>query len=352
MHINDHIWRMPSTYLRVFLQHANTEQLPLEPVLEGTELEAGKLLERDHPVSFGDTQMVLQNVTRMLGPGWHLGLGERLNLASHGPLGFAMVTAANFQAAVDVLLRFIGIRGPFLWLAGAREGGRFVIRFFEATPMDSVRNTLIELALLSVQVLLERPLGRQLNGARIAFAYPAPGYLQSLESAFHAELAFDRRGHSMSFPAALLNEACMMHDPAMHRYLLSRCEDEMQRLQGSLPAEVTVRQALMARPGILPGLREIAASQHVSPRTMIRRLKQGNTSYQAILEDVRKKLAVDYLLYSNLNISRISYRLGYQDPSNFGRAFRGWFGQSPGHYRRSKSGAPKTQAPISSGAKR
>ena len=25
---------------------------------------------------------------------------------------------------------------------------------------------------------------------------------------------------------------------------------------------------------------------------------------------------------------------GYQDPSNFGRAFRGWFGMSPGNYRK------------------
>jgi AraC-like DNA-binding protein len=212
--------------------------------------------------------------------------------------------------------------------------------------MGSERNALIELALLSAQVLLERPLGRPLSDTLFAFAYPPPPYRARLESAFHADLAFDASGHSISFPAELLSESCLMHDPAMHRYLLNRCEEEMQQMQGTLPVELTVRQALMARPGILPGLREIADSQHVSPRTMIRRLKKGNSSYQAILEDVRRKLAIDYLLHSDLSVSRISYRLGYQDPSNFGRAFRGWFGQSPGRYRRVKGGMAETRSPT------
>ena len=120
---------------------------------------------------------------------------------------------------------------------------------------------------------------------------------------------------------------------SMHRYLVQRCEEEMRSATGVLPAEIAVRRALLARPEVLPRLTEIAASQHVSPRTLIRRLNQGGTSYQAILEDVRKTLAVDYLLHSGMNVTHIAYRLGYKDPSNFGRAFRSWYGVSPGHYR-------------------
>ena len=84
----------------------------------------------------------------------------------------------------------------------------------------------------------------------------------------------------------------------------------------------------------MPGLAEIAASQHVSPRTLIRRLKSGNTSYQRILDDVRKTLSRDFLLNSAMSVSRISWRLGYQDPSNFSRAFRTWYGMSPQQYRK------------------
>jgi len=326
-------WRMPAAYLKVFLQHAASERLDVEQLLTGTGLTVDALMQSDQAVSFLETRQVLANVTRTLGAGWHLSLAQKLTIPSHGPLGFAVVTAPDLRASVDVLLRFFGIRGPFLWLAGAVESDQFVIRLYEIAEMGEERNALVELAVLAIQGLIERPLGRELLGARIAFAYPPPGYREELSSAFHAELEFKAKGHKLSFPAAWLDEPCALYDEAMHRYLLMRCEEDMRAASGILPAEIAIRQALLARPEKLPRLREIADAQNVSPRTLIRRLKRANTSYNAILEDVRKTLAMDYLLRSGMSISSIGYRLGYQDPSNFGRAFRTWFGMSPGRYR-------------------
>ena len=119
----------------------------------------------------------------------------------------------------------------------------------------------------------------------------------------------------------------------MHRYLLARCEEDMRAELGALPAEIAVRQALLASPQELPDLKAVAAAQNISTRTLIRRLKKGNTSYGKILEEVRKTLASDYLLHSDVNIASVAYRLGYKDPSNFGRAFRKWFAIPPGRYR-------------------
>jgi len=329
---------MPAAYLKVFLQHAASLSLPVEQLLTGTSLTADRLMQSDQAVSFLETRQVLANVTGILGAGWHLSLAQRLTTPSHGPMGFAVVTAHDLRASVDVLLRFFGIRGPYLWLAGAEENDQFVIRLYEITDMGEERNALVELAILAIQGLLERPLARELRGARITFAYPAPSYLEQMRSAFHPALEFNAKRHKLSFPAAWLDEPCALHDEAMHRYLLMRCEEDMKVVSGILPAEIATRQALLARPEKLPGLAEIAASQNVSPRTLIRRLKRANTSYNTILEDVRKTLAIDYLLRSDMSISNIGYRLGYQDPSNFGRAFRAWFGASPGGYRKENRG--------------
>ena len=326
-------WRVPVTYLKLFLQHAEDAGLPASRSLAGTGLQADRLLVSGQAVGFDDTRRVLSNVTRAFGSGWHLSLAHRLTIPHHGPLGFAVVTAPNLRAAVDVLLRYIGTRGAFVWLAGSREGDEFVIRLYESVEMGDERTALIEIVLLSIQSMLERPLGREIRGARIAFGYPAPGYREELARRFNADLEFDAGGHLLSFPAAWLDEPCMLHDAAMHRYLLSRCEEDLRAAEGILPAEIAVRQALLASPERLPSLGDIASSQHVSPRTLIRRLKRGGTSYRAILEEVRRILAVDYLLHSGMSVASIAFRLAYHDPSNFGRAFRSWFGISPGRYR-------------------
>ena len=325
--------QMPAAYIKVFLQYAASESLPLQALVAGTALDIEELFHGDVNVSLEETRQVMANMTRIMGPGWHLALSRRLTISSHGPLGFAVVTARNLRSAVDALLRFFGIRGPFLWLAGATEADRFVIRLYESTPLGEQTAELVELSMLAMQRLLERPLGRQIRSARITLAYAEPIYREQLVQAFHADLEFNAGGYMLSFPARWLDEPCALHDEAMHRYLLLRCEEDLRSVMGILPAEIAVRQALLARSENIPGLIDIAASQHISPRTLIRRLKQGKTSYSAILEDVRKTLAVDYLLHSNFNINGIAYRLGYKDPSNFGRAFRGWFGISPGRYR-------------------
>jgi len=341
MSLKDHNqhWRMPAAYLKVLLQTIASQHLQVGALLTGTGLEADQLMQSDQAVSFLETRRVVANVTRSLGPGWHLSLAQHLTISSHGPLGFAAVTAPDLRASVDVLLRFFGIRGPFLWLAGSVENDRFVIRLYETTDLGSERNVLVELAVLAIQNLLERPLGRELRGARITFAYPAPAYCDQLNAAFHPELEFNASRHKLSFPVEWLDQPCVLYDEAMHRYLLMRCEEDMRTFSGILPAEIAIRQALLARPEQLPSLGEIAAAQSVSPRTLIRRLKRVNTSYNTILEDVRKTLAVDYLLRSDMSANRIGYRLGYQDPSNFGRAFRSWFGTSPGRYRDVEGGS-------------
>jgi len=324
---------MPATYLKVFLQTAAGSGASLQPLLSGTALELEALRQSDNPVRFSDMRRVLANIDRGMPPGWHLDLGHLLTIAAHGALGFAVVTAPNLRTAVNVLLRYFSIRGPFLWTTGVVEGDQFVIRIFESLDMGAQRGILIELAMLSVQIMLERSAGRELPQARLALGYPAPGHRERLEQSFHADLSFDAAGHSLRFPNTWLDEHCVLYDEAMHRYLLSRCEEEMRLAPGSLTAEVAVRQALLSRPGVFPGLAEIAGELHISPRTLIRRLKRHGTSYQAILDEVRKTLASNYLLHSAMSVKQIAYRLGYQDASNFGRAFRGWYGVAPGRFR-------------------
>lgn len=327
-------WSMPAAYIKLFLQHANAQSLLIKPLLSGTGLEPDKMLQSDLPVTFQQTRTVLANANRIIGPGWHLALGNRLTVASHGPLGFAAVTAPSLQTSVDVVLRYIGIRAPFLWLTGSLEGEWFVIRLHLTTEMGKEGTALVELAVLALQNLIERPLGREIRGAHILFAHKAPVCQEQLATAFHAQVEFDAGEYSVHLPAAWLEEPCVMYDEAMHRYLLLRCEEDMRLALGILPAEVAVRQALLVTPGEFPSLSDIAAGQHISARTLIRRLKKERTSYQAILEDVRRTLTVNYLLHTDLTIAQIASLLGYQDPSNFGRAFRTWFETSPGDFRR------------------
>jgi AraC-like DNA-binding protein len=72
----------------------------------------------------------------------------------------------------------------------------------------------------------------------------------------------------------------------------------------------------------------------MSPRTLQRRLADEQTSYQALVREVREDLASGYLTESRLSISEIAYLLGFSDVSTFHRAFRRWTHETPRAYRR------------------
>ena len=61
------------------------------------------------------------------------------------------------------------------------------------------------------------------------------------------------------------------------------------------------------------------------------------TCYQAILDDVRRRLAEEYLRNTALSMEEIAARTGFSEASNFRKAFKKWNWELPADYRRRKS---------------
>jgi len=92
-----------------------------------------------------------------------------------------------------------------------------------------------------------------------------------------------------------------------------------------------------------PTLHEVADALHLTERSLQRRLKDEGTTFQDLLEEVRKGLALSLLGQKKLAVNEIAYLLGYAEPSVFRRAFKRWTGQSPRGFRTSNDPAfPRT----------
>lgn len=71
----------------------------------------------------------------------------------------------------------------------------------------------------------------------------------------------------------------------------------------------------------------------VKPRTLQHQLNKSGTSFQAILQKLRLKLALKYLQHSNLSITEISLRLQFAETSVFTRFIKSHTGKSPKQHR-------------------
>ncbi|QJB55788.1 AraC family transcriptional regulator [Pseudodesulfovibrio sp. zrk46] len=73
----------------------------------------------------------------------------------------------------------------------------------------------------------------------------------------------------------------------------------------------------------------IASELNMSTRTLQRKLKDAGTSYRKVLDDVRSKMANEYLKDKTLELLEVAFLLGYSEYSSFSRAFKRWTGTSP-----------------------
>jgi AraC-like DNA-binding protein len=77
----------------------------------------------------------------------------------------------------------------------------------------------------------------------------------------------------------------------------------------------------------------VAKRLYRSRSTLQRQLGAEGTSYRQILESTRRSLAENNLRSNDYSQAEVAFMLGFNDQSNFARAFRRWTGVTPGKFR-------------------
>lgn len=116
-------------------------------------------------------------------------------------------------------------------------------------------------------------------------------------------------------------------------------EPELRRRLSELDIDDTyaarVRSALIE---LLPAgegsIDDVSSKLGCSTRTLQRKLKEEDTTFQKQLNHTRELLARHYLKNSDMSSDDIAYLLGYQDLNSFVRAFHIWTGITIGEYKK------------------
>lgn len=91
----------------------------------------------------------------------------------------------------------------------------------------------------------------------------------------------------------------------------------------------------------------IARRLCIGPRTLQRRLSEHGLKFRTLVENVQEKLALEFLLKSDLSIHEIAFKIGYQQPASFHRAFKRWTGKSPNEVRAERAEDKKVNPNVS-----
>jgi AraC-like DNA-binding protein len=331
----------PSTYSRLLLQRWPTAQTRL---LNGTGL-SPELLVHQGVITVVQQLQVLRNARALAGrKDWALDFGRRLNINSHGPLGFAAISAPTLGEGIETLGAFARIRSPYIEYGSVEQDRRLMLRFDTSRyPLGDLEVPLIEILQQIALSYVRAVLGEGNSDATLCFAYPARGHASLYRETYAAPCEFSAGFNGLALPVALRALPCPLHDEKIFRSSLSRCREALAAVlaEGDVVARAShwlaahfEQIATNRKFTSQPRLEQLAEEWGVTTRTVIRRLAENGVRFGDLRAAQQLEMARRMLDDAGYTVSEIGHLLGYGDPANFGRAFKRLTGQSPSEYRR------------------
>ncbi|MFZ6748882.1 AraC family transcriptional regulator [Undibacterium sp. Ren11W] len=282
-------------------------------------------------------RLILATQRRYNCPWLGLELGAYGQVSVHGAVGHAAISSGSLRQLLQTIAQYGQLRADtFAFAYHEREQpnpmGRLDVS--ERLELGAVRQFMLEAVLATLMRVLETALGNVFATMRVDLPFRAPPWADQYQRFGIGDVRFGSQRLSFYFPPELLDQPCLTAD--CNSYELARKECD-RALADGLQTALTqrVKELLHAAgDGALPELPQIAQQLHVSPRTLMRKLKLEGSSYQGLLDAKRKEQAIWHLQHSKDSIEIIAERLGYQDTSNFSRSFRRWCSVSPSEFRK------------------
>lgn len=279
-------------------------------------------------------QLVLDALARTAEPALGLIVGARLQATTHGTLGYAAMSGSSIREVIGLLEKFISLRANLLVVSHREVKDEMCICFDAALPLGDIQRPVLEAVVMAIKNMLDFITLGSSQVRRVAFAAPSAGYDGMARTLFGCPVVYGADWTGFALPLAVVDAPLQLADPATFHDAARLCEQELEKRHSLESLSGRVRQLILQTQGEFPSLEMTARFLHVTPRTLHRRLVAEGTSFRAIQEDVRHRLAVEYLRAGQLSIQQVAYVLGYTEMANFRRAFRRWEGVAPTEYRR------------------
>jgi AraC-like DNA-binding protein len=275
-------------------------------------------------------------ITRIQDPAFGLQAARCWHPANLGVLGYAWLSSSTLRTGLRRLERYhrlIGERGV-IEVDELRRGIK--VRFWgkRGDPGEvPVAAVMVDIAMSLLIDMCRLNAGASLRPVAASLRRKAPASASPYERFFGCPIRF---GAEENF-FLLANEDADNLLPSSNKQLAGIFDKmlgaELARLDKS---DVVARCRAAVLEYLTSGelsAEDTAKLLHMSPRTLQRKLAEARLTYQQLVDDTRKDLALRYIVDAGRSISDITFSLGFSQPSTFTRAFKRWTGRSPTDYR-------------------
>lgn len=322
-------------YARYILQEFHRRGEDTAPLFRDTTLTETTLQAGD-AIALDDFNQLLTNGRTALQDELGLIIGRQANVMTLGSVGIAAAAAPTLREGLRVLESFSRLHAEQIAVEfrSNLEGANLLMHFINT--LGEVERFHSESGALLLQAYAEMICGEPIRDAEFRMHFSEPSYAQKYREHFHSPISFGWPTTSVELPQRWLDRPSPYFHHEQWQQSKLTLEARMREYRSQIGGGYIgyVRSHLRASALPLPDLASTAQNLSVSSRTLNRRLNEEGGSFRELRNSVLCEWAKRYLSESRTSVEAIAAALGYEDASNFRRAFRAWTGVAPGEYRK------------------
>lgn len=316
-------------------------------VLERCQVNPGVLESEDAVLRAVTVQRLLVTAARAVGRGdIGLLLAARQDLDHLGPLAVAVQAATTLGQALDAAVRFLYVQCPLALRVDPDPHGdpRTIAVAMHPVTARGYHPQGLELALGQLHRALATLCGEAYAARSVHLAHEAQAPMERYVEFFGAEVQTQRPHSLIRLWRDLLDAPLPGGNANVHTLAV-------RHLEATYPAPragVTdrVRRVLDDSLGTVALTVEwVAGTLLMHPRTLQRHLAAEGTTFEGILDDVRRRIARRMIIETDLPLRLVAEKVGLAEHAVLTRAVRRWFGLTPSALRRSRPEPEPEPAP-------
>ncbi|WP_426417876.1 AraC family transcriptional regulator [Aestuariirhabdus sp. LZHN29] len=324
-----------------YLLHAETCSIDTAAVLESVELPQSKLADSSQRITGEQFQQLIKALLKHSDdPLFGLHCARHVQPGSYSVLGYISMNCETLGAAIRRIVPYEKLIGDMGTSSVEYYKDHSVLHWQCHYDDPEVVSQMVDNCLASWLAYGRWITDGKGSPLKVTLQRPAPSEEQEQEyrNTFGCPVHFDQTHNALFLKNAHLHLPLRQPDRQLLLTLEEHAKALISELDGEQKLALRVRYALkqQIRNGI-PRKDSIAAQLAMTPRTMQRKLRQENNSYQQILDQLRQETAEHFLLETTLPVTEIALRLGFSEPRSFHRSFKQWCSVTPGEYRNNKA---------------
>jgi AraC-like DNA-binding protein len=305
-----------------------------EAVCLGAGISSALLAEPDARISYEAAERLGRRALEVTGDdNFGLHLAERVRDTGSLDAGVLLLMASP---SIGVALERMALHQRY-WGDGDRATlrrvpGGLAVRYALAGAEGAYARHADECAMAEIALGVRILSGEELHARVVRFRHAAPRATGEHQAIFACPLEFRAAHTEIVFDDAVLDTPPRHANEAFAAIFEQQVQRALARLPALPSASAEVRATLRAALGTGAfALGGTARALGTSQRTLQRRLREEGTSFAAIVDALRREMALAYL-DRRIPIPEIAELLGYADTTAFHHAFRRWTGSSPARY--------------------